>query len=65
MTVLGAPGGSAQLRRRVGYVTQSPSVYEDLTIRENLEFFAAVLGVGADAIEHAADTVGLGTGSTL
>jgi ABC-2 type transport system ATP-binding protein len=60
VTVLGEPAGSASLRRRVGYVTQEPSVYEDLTIRENLQFFAAVLGVGHDSIERAADIVGLG-----
>jgi ABC-2 type transport system ATP-binding protein len=42
--VLGRPAGSADLRRRVGYVTQEPSVYRDLTVRENLRYFAAVLG---------------------
>lgn len=45
VTVLGAPAGSANLRRRVGYVTQAPSVYEDLTVEENLHYFAAILGV--------------------
>jgi ABC-2 type transport system ATP-binding protein len=43
--VLGLPAGSAALRPRVGYVTQAPSVYGDLTVRENLEHFARVLGV--------------------
>lgn len=43
LRVLGEPAGSAGLRRRVGYVTQSPSVYDDLTVRQNLEYFAAVL----------------------
>ena len=42
--VLGRPAGSPQLRRAVGYVTQAPSVYADLTVRENLRYFAAVLG---------------------
>ena len=42
--VLGRPAGSGDLRRRVGYVTQAPSVYTDLTVRENLRYFAAVLG---------------------
>ena len=36
VTVLGLPAGSPPLRRRVGYVTQAPSVYADLTVRENL-----------------------------
>jgi ABC-2 type transport system ATP-binding protein len=42
--VLGLPAGEPSLRNRVGYVTQSPSVYSDLTIAENLAYFAAVLG---------------------
>jgi len=57
--VLGRPAGSASLRRSVGYVTQAPSVYPDLSIRENLEFFAAVLGVDETAVDDAIGTVGL------
>jgi ABC-2 type transport system ATP-binding protein len=45
VTVLGRPAGSRELRHRVGYVTQAPSVYEDLTVTENVRFFARVLGV--------------------
>jgi len=41
--VLGRPAGSPALRDRVGYMTQAPSVYGDLTVRENLAFFARVL----------------------
>ena len=44
--VLGLPAGSAQLRSRVGYVTQAPAVYTDLTIGENLRYFASILGAG-------------------
>lgn len=44
--VLGLPAGHPGLRRRIGYVTQAPSVYEDLTVLENLLYFARVLGVG-------------------
>jgi ABC-2 type transport system ATP-binding protein len=44
VTVLGRPAGSAALRSRVGYVTQAPSVYDDLTVRQNLQYFRAVLG---------------------
>jgi len=43
--VLGLPAGDRRLRHRVGYVTQAPSVYDDLTVSENLRFFARVLGV--------------------
>ncbi len=45
VTVLGRPAGSKELRTRIGYVTQDPSVYTDLTVSENLAYFAAVLGV--------------------
>lgn len=45
LDVLGSPAGSASLRSRVGYVTQAPSVYLDLTARQNLDYFAAVLGI--------------------
>src|SRR5512134_1298964 len=41
--VLGDPAGSPQLRSRVAYVTQAPSVYADLSVRENLSFFARIL----------------------
>jgi ABC-2 type transport system ATP-binding protein len=43
--VLGRPAGSPELRDRVGYVTQSASVYADLSVHENLAYFAKVLGV--------------------
>ena len=59
VTVLGEPAGSPGLRRRVGYVTQSPSVYSDLTVRHNLSYFASVHGAPASAVEHAIDAVDL------
>ena len=59
VTVLGDPAGSAALRRRVGYLTQAPSVYADLTVRENARYFAALHGRRpADADQAIAD-VGL------
>jgi len=51
LAVLGLPAGSAELRARVGYVTQSPAVYGDLTVRQNLAYFADVLGVRAERVE--------------
>jgi ABC-2 type transport system ATP-binding protein len=59
VTVLGLPAGSPPLRRRVGYVTQAPSVYTDLTVRENLRYFARVLGAPAQRVDEVAATVGL------
>jgi ABC-2 type transport system ATP-binding protein len=57
--VLGEPAGSAGLRRRVGYVTQSPSVYADLSVGDNLRYFAAVVGASGAAAERALEEVGL------
>lgn len=53
LTVLGEESGSAAVRRQLGYMTQSPSVYEDLTVTENLRYFASIRGgeVG-DVIER-------------
>lgn len=57
--VLGEPAGSRSLRHRVAYTTQAPSVYGDLTLRENLAYFARVLGVPSAASERALAAVGL------
>jgi ABC-2 type transport system ATP-binding protein len=57
--VLGAPAGSAELRSRVGYMTQAPSVYGDLTARENLDYFARVLDPAADHVRGVVETIGL------
>ena len=59
VTVLGHPAGSAELRHRVGYVTQAPSVYDDLTVRENVRFFAQVLGVDPAECDEVIATVDL------
>ena len=57
--VLGLPAGATKLRGRIGYVTQEPSVYGDLTVTENLRFFAAVLGIAADDVDRVIDAVDL------
>jgi len=57
--VLGQPAGSTDLRARVGYVTQSPSVYPDLTVRENIRYFAALYEMSAREAEAAISDVGL------
>jgi ABC-2 type transport system ATP-binding protein len=57
--VFGEPAGSPALRHRIGYVTQDPSVYDDLTVVENLAFFAAVLGVPKARIAACIDLVDL------
>jgi ABC-2 type transport system ATP-binding protein len=67
VTVLGLPAGSPELRRRVAYMTQAPSVYADITVLENLRFFARVLRLGDLEVEEAIATVGLAghTGQTV
>jgi ABC-2 type transport system ATP-binding protein len=59
VTVFGEPAGAAALRARIGYVTQAPSVYDDLTVEENLAFFAAVLGVSRDRVDECVRVVAL------
>lgn len=59
VSVLGLPAGSPALRRRIGYVTQSASVYDDLTLVENLSFFARVLGVGPAEVDRVIEAVDL------
>ncbi|MEU9102151.1 ABC transporter ATP-binding protein [Streptomyces sp. NPDC048361] len=66
LTVLGVPAGTPSLRERIGYVTQAPSIYRDLTVRQNLEYFAAVLHPGrahraprAEAVDRALTDVDL------
>ena len=59
VTVLGQPAGSAPLRHRLGYLTQAPSVYADLTVRENARYFAALRGRTASEADQAVDDVGL------
>jgi len=59
VTVLGLPAGSRALRTRVGYLTQAPSIYGDLTVRENLRYFAGVLGAPSGRVDDVIETVGL------
>ncbi|HEX5496394.1 MAG TPA: ABC transporter ATP-binding protein [Mycobacteriales bacterium] len=57
--VLGIPAGTPALRRRIGYVTQAPSVYGDLTVGDNVRYFAALRGSGAAAVGTVLGDVGL------
>ncbi|WP_084124907.1 ABC transporter ATP-binding protein [Demequina sp. NBRC 110054] len=57
--VFGIDAGSPPLRHRVGYVTQAPSVYGDLTVRQNLSYFGTLVGADADNVTHTIASVGL------
>jgi len=60
VTVLGQPAGSAALRSRIGYLTQAPSVYADMTVRENVRYFASLYkGVTRADADRAIADVGL------
>ena len=59
VTVLGAPAGSAGLRRRIGYVGQTASVYDDLTARENIAYFRTVLGAPRSDVRRVIEATGL------
>ncbi len=51
LEVLGEEAGRPSLRHRVAYLTQAPSVYGDLTVLENLAYFATILGVASEDVE--------------
>jgi ABC-2 type transport system ATP-binding protein len=60
VTVLGQQAGTPALRRRVGYVTQAPAVYADLSVAENLRYFGAVTGAPRARVGEVLDDVSLG-----
>jgi ABC-2 type transport system ATP-binding protein len=59
VTVLGEEAGSPGLRHRVGYLTQAPSVYGDLSVRDNVGYIGRIMGVGTDAVDRAIAAVDL------
>jgi ABC-2 type transport system ATP-binding protein len=59
VTVLGRTAGSAELRRRVGYVTQEPTIYDDLRVIDNVRYFASLYGSVPKSADEAVATVGL------
>lgn len=65
LNVLGSPAGAAGLRGRIGYVTQSPSLYPELTVEENLAYFARLAGSepgggGSGEVDAVVEKLGLG-----
>lgn len=59
VTVVGEPAGSKANHQFVGYVTQASSVYSDLTIAQNLAYFAAIYDAPREDVEKAIADVGL------
>ena len=60
VTVLGKPAGDASLRSRIGYDTQEASVYDDLTVRQNLSYFRSVLRLPRTEVDRVIDATQLG-----
>jgi ABC-2 type transport system ATP-binding protein len=59
VTVLGHRAGSRELRPRVGYMPQDPTIYNDLRIIDNVRYFASLYGVDGQAAGEVIDAVGL------
>ena len=58
--VLGEPAGAPSVRARVGYMTQTRGLYDDLTARENVRYFARIFGAPASRVDETLDIVRLG-----
>lgn len=58
--VFGETAGSRPLRRVVAYGTQGAAVYGDLTVRQNVRYFGALVGASRAAAERLIERVGLG-----
>lgn len=59
LTVLGERAGTASLRQRIGYVTQAPAVYGDLTVEQNLRYFAQLVRASRQDVSLIMDKVQL------
>jgi ABC-2 type transport system ATP-binding protein len=59
VSALGRAAGSAALRHLIGYVTQAPSIYNDISVRENVAYFAALYGRDRADVDDAITAVGL------
>jgi ABC-2 type transport system ATP-binding protein len=58
VTVFGLEAGSSKLRPRVSYMTQEVSVYADLTVQQNVLYFARMFGLkGKRALEACAEAL--------
>lgn len=59
VSVLGRPAGSPDLRRRVGYMPQDPTIYNDLRVVDNIRYFAALFGIDGHEVDEVIDAVDL------
>ncbi|HJP96361.1 MAG TPA: ABC transporter ATP-binding protein [Candidatus Saccharimonadales bacterium] len=59
--VLGKSAGHKSLRSQLGYVTQLPAIYDDLTVRQNIRYFATIMGCSKADADKAIEQVDLTT----
>lgn len=58
--IFGLEPGSEKLRSRIGYMAQKSALYSDLTVRENLDYFAAIFGASKRRVGEILDLLHLG-----
>lgn len=59
LEILGFSAGAKSLRSKIGYTAQTPAVYGDLTVKQNLTYFASIAGVSKKEVSGALRTVQL------
>jgi len=59
LDVLGLSAGSKALRAKIGYVTQDPAIYNDLTVLQNLRYFGRLMGAARGQAERIISQVDL------
>ncbi|WP_296136066.1 ABC transporter ATP-binding protein [uncultured Tessaracoccus sp.] len=59
VTVLGLSAGDKELRHRMAYTSQAVSVYRDVTVRDNVRYFARLVGAEQGAVDEAIERVEL------
>lgn len=58
--IFGLKPGDKELRPRIGYMAQKSALYGDLTVRENLDYFAAIFGSSKSRVTEILDLLQLG-----
>lgn len=59
LKINGKPAGDKSLRRVIGYVTQDPAIYDDLTVEQNLKYFARLIQADNDSMNRVIKAVDL------
>ncbi|MDU5307363.1 MAG: hypothetical protein E6167_00625 [Varibaculum cambriense] len=57
--ILGEPTGTSKLHRLVSYISQNLSIYPDMSVADNVTYFARLAGAARSSVEEAIETVQL------